>query len=227
MIEVPPEVLSQAVKIHGHSHHYQKRAEEGGVIVVDTLSCLRECGELVEAGIEAYQTVELGELVMLSQMKADESAIDDSPEDEESPRASLDVSSVATPTTPHSPVTPKSIALAFRNNASFVRSSSRSNSKPASRSASRAPSQGPSRKSSVSLSRKPSFSLKARSLSTSSQGGKKKKKQTEQQDQMSRWLSDGNVVYKSVGMGLMDLTVGSELVRIARRKGVGTTVKGF
>jgi len=44
---------------------------------------------------------------------------------------------------------------------------------------------------------------------------------------MSRWLRRGNVIYKSVGMGLMDLAVGGELVRFAREKGVGTTIYDF
>ena len=44
---------------------------------------------------------------------------------------------------------------------------------------------------------------------------------------MSRWLSTGNVIYKSVGMGLMDLVVGGELVRLARERGIGTTIQDF
>jgi ornithine cyclodeaminase/alanine dehydrogenase-like protein (mu-crystallin family) len=44
---------------------------------------------------------------------------------------------------------------------------------------------------------------------------------------MSRWLSKGNVIYKSVGLGLMDLCVGAQIVRLAREKGVGTTFKDF
>ena len=41
------------------------------------------------------------------------------------------------------------------------------------------------------------------------------------------WLTKGNVVYKSVGLGLMDLTVGGDLVRLARERGVGTTIEDF
>jgi ornithine cyclodeaminase/alanine dehydrogenase-like protein (mu-crystallin family) len=214
MIEVPPEVLAQAVKVHGVAHHFQKRAEEGGVIVVDTLACLKEAGELVDAGIEAYETVELGELVMLEHIAARPADIS-SPESsttptESSPRASLDT------TRPPLPLDAgKSIALAFRNHGLEPSSSSPSSSKPV------------SRKSSFSLSRKPSLSLKKRSLSASSQSGRKKKPQTEAQDQMCRWLSGGNVIYKSVGMGLMDLVVGGALVKMAREKGVGTTVREF
>lgn len=46
-------------------------------------------------------------------------------------------------------------------------------------------------------------------------------------DHLSRWLTAGNVVYKSVGMGLMDLVVGMDVVQLAREKGVGTLVENF
>ncbi|KAI9863992.1 MAG: hypothetical protein M1824_006030 [Vezdaea acicularis] len=42
-----------------------------------------------------------------------------------------------------------------------------------------------------------------------------------------RWLQDGNVVYKSVGIGLMDVVVGAEMVKLANRRGVGTVVPHF
>jgi ornithine cyclodeaminase/alanine dehydrogenase-like protein (mu-crystallin family) len=216
MIEVPAEVLVQAVKVHGAGHHFQKRAEEGGVIVVDTLACLHEAGELVNAKIEAYETVELGELVMLEHIAANPNADISSPEssttptESSSPRISLDGARPPLPLDAG-----KSIALAFRNQGLEPSPSpSGTNSKPV------------SRKSSFSLSRKPSLS-KSRSLSVSSQGGKKKKPQTEAQDQMCRWLSGGNVIYKSVGMGLMDLVIGGALVKMARAKGVGTTIPAF
>lgn len=41
------------------------------------------------------------------------------------------------------------------------------------------------------------------------------------------WLQRGNVLYKSVGFGLMDLVVGGDLVRLAGEKGVGTIIKDF
>lgn len=44
---------------------------------------------------------------------------------------------------------------------------------------------------------------------------------------MCRWLRNGNVIYKSVGFGLMDLTVGSDLITLARVNGVGVTVEDF
>jgi ornithine cyclodeaminase/alanine dehydrogenase-like protein (mu-crystallin family) len=44
---------------------------------------------------------------------------------------------------------------------------------------------------------------------------------------LQQWLENGNVIYKSVGFGLMDLVTGGDLVTFARRKGVGTTIDDF
>lgn len=41
------------------------------------------------------------------------------------------------------------------------------------------------------------------------------------------WLAKGNVLYKSVGLGLMDLRVGWDLVIMARERGIGTTIQDF
>lgn len=44
------------------------------------------------------------------------------------------------------------------------------------------------------------------------------------EDALVRWLRDGTVIYKSVGLGLMDLVVGMHLVELAQEKGVGTHI---
>lgn len=41
------------------------------------------------------------------------------------------------------------------------------------------------------------------------------------------WLTRGNVIYKSVGLGLMDIVVGTDLIEFARRRGVGTSIEHF
>lgn len=41
------------------------------------------------------------------------------------------------------------------------------------------------------------------------------------------WLTKGQVIYKSVGLGLMDLVVAGDMVRLARERGVGTTIADF
>lgn len=47
------------------------------------------------------------------------------------------------------------------------------------------------------------------------------------EDALVKWLRDGTVIYKSVGLGLMDLAVGMHMVQLAREKGIGTQVEGF
>lgn len=39
---------------------------------------------------------------------------------------------------------------------------------------------------------------------------------------LKRWLEAGNVIYKSVGLGVMDICVGEGLVGLAGEKGFGT-----
>lgn len=70
------------------------------------------------------------------------------------------------------------------------------------------------------------FHRRKTSQSSSSDGGAGKRKR-EREDHMCRWLQGGNVIYKSVGLGLMDLTVGMKVIEFARDKGVGTHVPGF
>ncbi|KAL6717643.1 hypothetical protein ACLMJK_005558 [Lecanora helva] len=41
------------------------------------------------------------------------------------------------------------------------------------------------------------------------------------------WLFKGNVIYKSVGIGLMDICVGEDLVALAMERGFGTAVDGW
>ncbi|KAK0672960.1 hypothetical protein QBC41DRAFT_267081 [Cercophora samala] len=72
MQEIPQEVILQALKRHhkngeGKHWHWHRHAEEGGVVVVDTLDgALKEAGELIRAGCRPEMLVELGELVMLN-----------------------------------------------------------------------------------------------------------------------------------------------------------------
>lgn len=41
------------------------------------------------------------------------------------------------------------------------------------------------------------------------------------------WLHRGNVIYKSVGLGLMDLVVGGQLIRLGLERKVGTNIADF
>lgn len=64
MRELPRDLLLQAVRSssqeEGSTHrHFHKHAEEGGVVVVDTVDgALHEAGELIDAGLGAHQLVE-------------------------------------------------------------------------------------------------------------------------------------------------------------------------
>lgn len=192
MIELPPEIIQQAIKVHGHGQHIRKRAEEGGVVLVDTIKCLSETGELTQAGLKPQHVVEIGEIIMLDNQFAhedDESAV----VDDEDVRASMDGLDLS------------------RGSLSQALGDGRD---------------PPSRSSSFSsLSRRSSSILgHRRSHGSEPAVGKGGSKESEQ---MSRWLSKGNVIYKSVGLGLMDLCIGAELIRLAGEKGVGTTLEDF
>ncbi|KAJ9635141.1 hypothetical protein H2199_008627 [Coniosporium tulheliwenetii] len=66
MLELDPEILRQAVHQPDHKHHHHRHAKSGGAVVVDSVeACLKEAGEVIQAGLEGHQVVELGELVML------------------------------------------------------------------------------------------------------------------------------------------------------------------
>ncbi|KAF4996630.1 hypothetical protein FGRMN_4376 [Fusarium graminum] len=52
-------------------------------------------------------------------------------------------------------------------------------------------------------------------------------KNTENPGDLTKWLESGFVIYKSVGTGVMDLSIGQELLRLARARNVGLTVEDF
>nr|POE47075.1 uncharacterized protein CFP56_00407 [Quercus suber] len=133
MIELHPDVLRYAVAPHHEHRHLHKRQQEGGAVIVDTVSgCLREAGEVIQAKLQPDQIVELGELFMLRR------------------------------------------------------------------------------------------EAEKRNAATADKGC-----QFQDSSGLKDWLTKGNVIYKSVGLGLMDVVVGNELLRIAKERGVGTTVEDF
>ena len=130
MCELAPEILKQAVQ-KPHANHHHKHATTAGVVVVDSVTgCLREAGEIAQAGIRPEEMVELGELVMLRR-----EAIRD--------------------------------------------------------------------------------------------GSKGKHDHDDDDGRLVEWLRGGNVIYKSVGLGVMDLAVGNDLLALAEERGVGTRIEGF
>ncbi|KAF2104296.1 NAD(P)-binding protein [Rhizodiscina lignyota] len=143
MIEIHPDIIKQAVA-PSHSHHHHKHAKQGGAIVVDSVeSCLKEAGEVIQAGLGGREVVELGELMMLKK-------------DAEARRKAAE--------------------------------------------------QG----------------LDAGGVEIT--GGKGDKNPD---GGLMEWLQKGNVIYKSVGLGLMDVVVGGDLVKLAEDRGMGTTIQNF
>lgn len=52
-------------------------------------------------------------------------------------------------------------------------------------------------------------------------------KNTESPEDLNKWLETGFLIYKSVGTGVMDLSIGQELLRLAKVKDVGLTAEDF
>ena len=179
-------------------------------MVVDTLTgCLKEAGEIIQAALSPMQLVEVGELVML-----EEAEPPSPPSDRDLEKLSLGDSSTSS----------SSIAPVVREGINAGRVSP-TLMHPRSTSFSRALSLP--RPWSWSADRQTRRDKRSRSVEGRKAGSGSDGSNEDKEDSMSKWLRRGNVIYKSVGMGLMDLAVGGELVRFAREKGVGTTIYDF
>jgi ornithine cyclodeaminase/alanine dehydrogenase-like protein (mu-crystallin family) len=136
MVELHPEILKQAVAPQHDHRHFHKHARQSGAVLVDSVeACLKEAGEVIQAGLQPEEVVELGELVMLKK-------------------------------------------------------------------------ENERRKAEMGEKGKGGMEIKG-------DGG------------LIDWLSKGNVIYKSVGLGLMDVVTGTEIVRLADERSVGTRILGF
>jgi hypothetical protein len=241
MIELPIELLHQAVRPAHDHRHFHKHAAEGGVVVVDTLTgCLKEAGEIIQAGLIPRQLVEIGELVMLedersitptpssatSQSHPSEPSTPSSSRDSSSYEPLLDQLSLADSSSSSSlsgsyAGRPAMASVLDADGHPTVNDNDMNYDGAASSSSSRTSGR------SNSLSRALSFGKKGKHSRSLSAGSSSQSKSGGKDDEMSRWLSDGNVIYKSVGLGLMDLTIGSELVKLAVERGIGTTIHDF
>ncbi|KAI0888211.1 ornithine cyclodeaminase [Annulohypoxylon maeteangense] len=210
MHELPRELLLQATKNHVPGHlHYHKHATEGGVIVVDTLDgALKEAGEIIEAGLEPKQLVELGELVMIHRLAKEEE------EESLASQSSTETSSI------NDSLEKLDITSSGTAMSTVFGSESGSGSK-------RSCSRSPSRRGSSSGQSRPSYHRRSSSQLVSEDQEHKKSQPQSRDNHLSRWLSVGNVIYKSVGLGLMDLVVGFEIVRLAKERDLGSHVEGF
>jgi ornithine cyclodeaminase/alanine dehydrogenase-like protein (mu-crystallin family) len=168
--ELAPEILQQAVAPAHQHRHFHKHATSGGAVVIDSIeACLKEAGEVVQAGLKPEQVVEIGELVMLKRDADRRRAECQSKKDE-----GLDDGGVEL---------------------------------------------GETKKS------------KKKEKERRGSSGGKKEKGGEEEDKahqgLMEWLTKGNVVYKSVGLGLMDVVVGGDLVSLADERGIGTRIDDF
>ncbi|KAI1814904.1 putative proline utilization protein PrnX-like protein [Poronia punctata] len=219
MRELPRDLLLQATKPHkGGRMHYHKHATEGGVIVVDTLDgALAESGEIIDAGLEPKQLVELGELVMINRMVGEET-------DSVNSRSSTDVDSVADSADRQDFSSTSSAMSTLYGSTDSQPDSRRSLSKSPARE--RRGSGGHSGNGGLFSSLR--VKKHKRALSHPSPSADKGARDAQKRDDhLSRWLSSGNVIYKSVGLGLMDLVVGLEVLKLAQAKGKGTIVDNF
>ena len=212
MIEIPIEVFQQAVKPHEH-RHYHKHASEGGVVVVDTLTgCLKEAGEIIQSGLSPNQLVEVGELVMLEGQLAGPDNSDDHEVDTGGKHIDLD--GLRRELSDISSSGEGSMHAVMREGSDLSRVSTESTGR-------KSMDSSRSSKGSGRSLVPGGIGNKIRSLSMDNRKVKSK------DDAMATWLGEGNVVYKCVGMGLMDLVVGEGLITLAREKGVGTTIPNF
>jgi ornithine cyclodeaminase/alanine dehydrogenase-like protein (mu-crystallin family) len=164
MVEIHPDILKQNVQPeHGH-RHFHKHAAQGGAIVVDSVeACLKEAGEVIQAGLGPNEVVEIGELVMLKR-------------DAERRRVECQA---------------------------------------------RKSEEGLDERG-VELGECEKAIKKRRGTKDNDHGEEDKAHKS-----LVEWLSRGNVIYKSVGLGLMDVVVGTDLVRLADERGIGTRVENF
>ncbi|KAI0553921.1 UbiD family decarboxylase [Xylaria curta] len=210
MRELPRELLVQATRPHKHGHlHYHKHATEGGVIIVDSLDgALKEAGEIIHAGLEPKQLIELGELIMIRRLVTEESTSSRASTEADSLSESIDKLDFTSQTSAMSTVYGTGSDSGSTNKRSSSQSPSRTR---------RGSESGGS-----SGFHLPGFRHHKRSASSRSE------KETQKHDEhLARWITSGNVIYKSVGLGLMDLVVGLEVVKLANAKNLGTRVENF
>jgi ornithine cyclodeaminase/alanine dehydrogenase-like protein (mu-crystallin family) len=165
MLEIHPDILKQNVAPeHGH-RHFHKHAVQGGAVVVDSVeACLKEAGEIIQAGLGPNEVVEIGELVMLK------------------------------------------------------------------RDAERRRSECQAKKSEEGLDERGVELYECEKMRKKRRGSKENDEhysEDKAHQSLMEWLQKGNVIYKSVGLGLMDVVVGMDLVRLADERGIGTRIENF
>ncbi|KAI9659698.1 MAG: hypothetical protein M1831_003596 [Alyxoria varia] len=215
LLELPVELLQQAVEgpykesthKHGPFQISTTKAGEGGAVIVDTIDgAMKEAGEIIQAGVGANGVVELGELVMLkrSHKEAKEQQARERREQEK------------------------------RREKEELRKKKRAESSEASVSSSNAEDSAKEVGSKQSRGFGKLFGhLRGHSREGKEEEPKEEQKKEKQEEEhvgdggLFDWLTRGNVIYKSVGIGLMDVVVGMEIVKLAEERKIGTVVEDF
>ncbi|KAF1977517.1 NAD(P)-binding protein [Bimuria novae-zelandiae CBS 107.79] len=164
MLELHPDILRQNVA-HDHGRHHHKHALSGGAVIVDSVeACLKEAGEVIQAGLSGNEVVEIGELIMLrkdAERRRQDCLAGNGFEGDGLDETGVEIGECA--------------------------------------------------------QRKKKRKDK----------GKKGGEDDGGDRGLVEWLQKGNVIYKSVGLGLMDVVVGGELVALADARGIGTRIENF
>lgn len=206
MKELPVEIIRQAVKEHheGRKWIHHRHAREGGALVVDTIDgALTESGEVIDAGLKPEQLIEYGCHLALF--------------------LSWDLTNRAA----RLGELVMLANIAAEENA--VVSESEVQSPGSETQSTHSDLSGGLKDRDINGSHSAMGSVFGsgglfhihRRTSSGSEGSRKKEKQ----DPMAMWLATGNVIYKSVGMGTMDLSVGMHLIKFAREKNVGSHIE--
>ncbi|KAJ2906480.1 hypothetical protein MKZ38_001461 [Zalerion maritima] len=248
MIELPTELLLQATK-RGTRRHFHKHAREGGVVVVDSIDgAMEEAGEIHAAGLDPGRMVELGELLMLggrccgpaaSGPRAAAAAAGSSSSSSSSGRNSSDLEEGDAGRTPCSDcVVGDAAAGGAGGGEEPTTAAATTTASPSGKK--RGPggkfsflvknlakgSGGGSGGSSSSGSSHPSKS-ESTTTTTNQDGSTTTAEGEGGDDEMTKWLREGNVIYKCVGIGVMDLSVGMHIIELAKERGIGTHVEWF
>lgn len=209
MVEIHPDILRQNVaKPDTGRHHFHKHARTGGAVLVDSVeACLKEAGEVIQAGLTGRELVELGELIMLRRDAERRRA--EAARRKERRESGL---SWGTADDHEGQGSPSIVSLTSSDGLDDAGVELREPSDP-------------------SKKWKWGFSQHKKSLSKSSGHEQDLDKALADDEKtehtLTDWLQRGNVIYKSVGLGLMDVVVGADLIRLADERGVGTRISNF
>ena len=216
LLELPVELIQQAFEGPSKDASHKRgpfqvsttRAGEGGAVIVDTIDgALKEAGEIIQAGVGGNGVVELGELVMLkrSHKQAKEQRAMERREQQKRREK-------------------EEFRRKRRAESSAASVSSSSNTEDSSKEVGSKQSHGFGKL----FGHLRGHSREAKEAEPKEEPKKEKHEEEHVSDGgLFDWLTRGNVIYKSVGIGLMDVVVGMEIVKLAEERKIGTVVEGF